>query len=336
MTGTARIASMSQNNFTTIIYAGLDVAKATLQFSLCGVSYEIQNTSAGHKRILRLLGEAEAARPGSRAQVVMEATGGYEAAVVAALHAAGQPLSVIQPARARHFAHAKAKRAKTDPIDADVLADFGQAVQPTPTPKPNAAQSRLHMLVGRRAQLVETSVAERNRAEHYTDPLLRKQSQQLLALVTRQITQCEKAIAAQLAADATLQTRTTRLQEVAGVGPTIAATLQAHLPELGTLDDGQITALAGLAPYNRDTGTIRGVRFICGGRTVARCALYMAALSAIRHDRILKAFYQRLRTAGKAKMVALTAVMRKLLLLLNRLLKDPNFKLHTRLAAPAA
>ncbi len=233
MAGTARIASMSQNNFTTIIYAGLDVAKATLQLSLCGVSYEIHNTPAGHARILRLLAEAEAAaRPGSRVQVIIEATGGYEAAVVSALHTAEQPLSVIQPARARHFARAQATLAKTDPIDAEVLADFGQAVHPTPTTRPNAAQSRLQMLVNRRSQLVDTSVAERNRAEHYIDPMLRKQSQQLLALLARQLAQCEKEIAAQLAADMSMEARAARLQEVPGIGPTIAAVLQAHLPEL--------------------------------------------------------------------------------------------------------
>lgn len=319
---------MSQNNFT-IIYAGLDVAKATLQLSLCGVSYSLPNTLAGHTRILRLLGEAQGALPGCRVQVILEATGGYEAAVVSALHTADQPLSVIQPARARHFARAQAAHAKTDPIDAAVLAAFGEAIRPTPTTRPNAAQSRLLALVSRRAQLVETSVAERNRSDHYTDKLLRQQSRQHVALLARQLAQCERAIAAQLATDAAMQARAARVQEVPGVGPIVAAVLQAHLPELGTVADGEASALAGLAPYNRDSGTAKGIRYIRGGRVQVRCALYMAALSAIRHDPILQQFYQHLRSAGKVKMVALTAVMRKLIVLLNRLLKNPNFKLQT-------
>lgn len=327
---------MSQNNFTTIIYAGLDVAKATLQFHLCGVSYALHNTTKDHARILRLVAEAEAAaRPGTRIQIVLEATGGYEAALVAALHAAQRPVSVIQPARARHFARARAEHAKTDPIDAEVLSAFGEALRPAPTPPPNAAQSHLGVLVGRRAQLIQTRVVELNRAEHYGDKLLRKQSRQHLALLDRQIAECERAIAAQLAADEAMAARAARVQQVPGIGPTVAAVLQAQMPELGTLTDGQAAALAGLAPYNRDSGPHQGLRYIRGGRATVRCALYMASLSTIRHDRILREFYQRLRAAGKVKMVALTAVMRKLVLLLNRLLAKPGFQLRAAAPAPA-
>jgi transposase len=184
------------------------------------------------------------------------------------------------------------------------------------------------MLVVRRSQLVCARVVESNRAEHYTDPWLRKQSGAYLRLLAAQITACEKAIATQLAADAAMQTRAARLQQVPGIGPTVAAVLQAHLPELGTVADGEAAALAGLAPYNRDSGTFQGVRFVRGGRPQVRTALYMAALTALRFDPILRAFYQRLTAAGKPKMVALTAVMRKLLVLLNRLLRNPNFKLQ--------
>lgn len=326
---------MSQNN-STILYAGLDVAKATLQFHLCGVGYRLENTRKDHARILRLLAEAEAAAlPGTRIQVVLEATGGYEAALVAALHAAERPVSVIQPSRARHFACAQAEHAKTDPIDAEVLTAFGQALRPAPTPAPSAAQSRLAVLVGRRAQLVALRVAELNHAEHYTDKLLRRQSRNLLAVLERQIAACEREIGAQLAEDAPMKTRAARVQQVPGIGPTVAAILQAQRPELGTLTDGEAAALAGLAPYNRDSGPHQGVRFIRGGRASVRCALYMAALSAIRHDRILRAFYQRLREAGKVKMVALTAVMRKLVVLLNRLLRKPSFQLQATASTPA-
>jgi len=317
---------MSKNN-TTILYAGIDVAKATLQLSLAGTSHAIDNDARGHARILKLLSAAEKAQPGRKAHVILEASGGYEAALCGALHAADRTLSVIQPSRARHFAGAKSEHAKTDQIDADVLAAFGEALVPEPTPAPSAAQTHLEHLVGRRAQLVETRTAELNRAGHYTDKLLRTQSRRLLALLDRQIAQCEQAIAAQIAADEDMAARAARLQQVPGVGAIIAATLQAHLPELGRLSDGEAAGLAGLAPYNRDSGPWKGTRRIRGGRAPARCALYMAALSAVRHDRILREFYQRLCAAGKKPLVALTAAMRKLVVLLNRMLKKPTFTL---------
>jgi len=319
-------ASMSQNNITTL-YAGIDVAKSTLQLSLAGVSHCIDNDAKGHARILKLLAAAEKARPGSKVHVILEATGGYEAALCGALHAAARTLSVIQPSRARHFAGARSEHAKTDAIDADVLTAFGEAMAPAPTPPPSAAQSHLEQLVGRRAQLVDTRTAELNRAAHYSDKVLRQQSRRLLALLDRQIAECERAIAAQIAADENFQARAVRLQQVPGIGPIVAATLQAHLPELGTLSDGEAAGLAGLAPYNRDSGPWKGTRRIRGGRAPARCALYMAALSAVRHDRILREFYTRLCQAGKKPLVALTAAMRKLVVLLNRMLKNPAFTL---------
>lgn len=319
-------ASMSQNN-TTTLYAGIDVAKATLQLSLGGASHSLANDAKGHARILKLLAAAEAAQPGSQVHVILEATGGYEAALCGALHAAGRTLSVIQPSRARHFASAKCEHAKTDAIDAAVLAAFGEAIAPAATPAPSAAQTHLAELVGRRAQLVDTRVAELNRAAHYTDKLLRQQSRALLVLLDRQIAQCERAIAAQIAADAAMKARAERLQQVPGIGPVVAAVLQAHMPELGTLTDNEAAALAGLAPYNRDSGPWKGTRHIRGGRAPVRCALYMAALSAVRHDRILREFYTRLCAAGKKPLVALTAAMRKLVVLLNRMLQKPQFKL---------
>lgn len=317
---------MSQTNHH-IIYAGVDIAKASLEVHLEGTSLSLANDRKGHARIVKLLQAAEKARPGSRVEVILEASGGYEAALCAALHEAHCRLSVLQPARARHFAEAKNHHAKTDRIDAAMLAEFGRAIAPTPTPPPSAAQSHLSELVGRRAQLVETRTAELNRAAHHRDALLRRQSRALLALLERQIAQCEQAIATQIAADEAMKARATRVQQVPGIGPVVAAVLQAEMPELGTLSDEQAAALAGLAPYNRDSGPWKGTRRICGGRAPVRCALYMAALSAVRHDRILCAFYTRLLQTGKKKMVALTAAMRKLLILLNRLLKNPDFTL---------
>jgi len=321
---------MSQNNITNpaTLYAGIDVAKATLELSVGSASHPLANDAKGHARILKLLAAAEkAAPPGSKIQVILEATAGYEAALVRALHGAGQPLCVIQPSRGRHFAHAKNQRAKTDPIDAGVLAAFGEAIRPAPTAPPSAAQTHLAELVGRRAQLVETRTAELNRAAHYTDKLLCRQSRQLLALLDRQVAACEKAIGAQIAADLAMKARAERVPQVPGVGPIVAAVLQAEMPELGTLTECEAAALAGLAPYNCDSGPHKGTRRIWGGRAPVRCILYMAAMTAVRHDPILGAFHAKLIAAGKKPMVALTAVMRKLVVLLNRMLKNPEFKL---------
>jgi transposase len=318
---------MSQNNHP-ILYVGIDIAKATFQLHLEGRSENLPNTKAGQAACARRLADAAAATPGRTVHVILEATGGYEAALCAALHAAGRPLSIIQPARVRHFARARANHAKTDPIDAAVLTAFGEAMRPAPTPPPSPAQSRLAALVGRRAQLVEMRTAETLRTEHAGEPLVRRQIRAHLALLDRQITQCDREIAAQIAADEPMKARAARVRQVCGIGPVIAAILQADLPELGTLAVGEAASLAGLAPYNRDSGTHQGVRFIRGGRASVRCALYLAAMSAIRHDRILREFYQRLRAAGKLKMVALTAVMRKLIELLNRMLKNPAFELR--------
>lgn len=322
-------ASMSQTNHT-IIYAGIDLAKATLELNLEGTTSRLCNDAKGHRRILQRLRAVEAARPGSKVHVILEATGGYEASLCSALHEAGHTLSVLQPARVRHFAEAKNAHAKTDRIDAAILTDFGGAIRPAPTPPPSAAQTHLAVLVTRRAQLVETRTAELNRAAHYRAALLRRQSRTLLALLERQIAQCDQAIGAQIAADAQMKARAARVQQVPGIGPVVAAVLQAQMPELGTLSDAQAAALAGLAPYNRDSGPWKGTRHICGGRAPVRCALYMAALSAVRYDPILCAFYTRLCQAGKKPLVALTAAMRKLLILLNRLLKNPNFTLAAK------
>lgn len=313
-------ASMSQNNFT-IIYAGLDVAKATLALSLRGASYALGNEAKGYARLLKLLMEV-----GAPVHVILEATGGYEAAVVRVLHAAGVRVSVLLPSRVRDFARAKGLRAKTDPIDAAVLAAFGAAIQPAPTTPPTTAQLSLTELVQRRAQLVQTRVAEQNRAEHYQDQTARRQAQRLLKLLTTQIAECDQRLAQQLA-QPEFAPRAARLQEVPGVGPVTTATLLAHLPELGQVNEREVAALAGLAPYNCDSGPRKGTRRIYGGRKEVRGALYMAAMTAIRRDPILRTFYQRLCAVGKKPIVALTAAMRKLLLLLNRLVAKPTFHL---------
>jgi transposase len=311
---------MSQNN-THILYVGLDVAKLSLQLHLAGHFHALANDAKGHAQLLKHL------RAHPNAQVVCEATGGYEQPLVRALQAAGIPVSILEAGRVRFFARAQGLRAKTDPIDAAVLSQYGQTFQPAPLPPASPQQQQLADWSQRRRQLVRLLVMEHNHAEHYTDPLARRQSRQLIGLLEKQIAQCDQAITTLIAQDAQLAHKASRLQTIPGVGKVVAATVLAEMPELGTLNQQTAAALAGVAPYNRDSGAQKGIRSISGGRRPIRCALYMAALSAVRHDRILKEFYQRLRTAGKKPMVALTACMRKLIILMNRLLKNDNFQL---------
>jgi len=311
---------MSQNN-PVILHVGLDVAKLSLQLHLAGRFYTLANDRKGHVQLLKLL------RAHPNAQVVCEATGGYEQSVVRALQAADLPVSIIEASRVRYFARAQGQRAKTDPIDAALLSQYGATFQPAATPAPAPQQQQLADLSQRRRQLIQTRTAETNRREHYTDPLCVRQARQLHKLLEKQIEQCDAAITQLIAADAALAHKAKRLDAIAGVGPVVAATVLAEMPELGQLNAQTAAALAGVAPYNRDSGEQAGGRHIGGGRRPVRNALYMATLSAVRHDRILKAFYLRLRAAGKKPLVALTACMRKLIVLMNRLLKNDQFHL---------
>jgi transposase len=311
---------MSQNN-TSILYVGLDVAKLSLQLHLAGRFHSLANDAKGHAQLLKLL----RGHPG--AHVICEATGGYEQPVVRALQAADIPVSIIEAGRVRHFARAQGQRAKTDPIDAAVLTNYGATFKPVPTPAVSAQQQRLAAVSQRRRQLIHTRTAEHNRAEHYTDPLCVRQARQIQKTLEKQIEQCDQAITTLIAADTGLAHKARRLEAIAGVGPVVAATVLAEMPELGKLSAQTAAALAGVAPYNRDSGPQKGTRHISGGRHTVRCALYMATLSAVRHDRILKEFYTRLLAAGKKPLVAMTACMRKLIILMNHLLKNDKFQL---------
>lgn len=311
---------MSQNN-PAILYVGLDVAKSTLQLDLAGKSHPLTNDAQGQRQLLKLLRR----HPG--AHVVCEATGGYEQPAVRALHAAQLPVSVVEAGRVRHFAKAKGLRAKTDPIDAAVLSEYGKTFQPDATLAPTAEQARLAEVSTRRLQLVTTLTAARNRAAHYTEKLCLRQAGQLERLLEKQIAECDDTIVAIIAADEQLKARAERLDEIPGVAAVTAGTVLAEMPELGTISDEAASALVGVAPYNQDSGEHTGQRHIAGGRKAVRCALYMATLSAVRHDPILKKFYTRLREAGKKPKVALVAAMRKLVVLMNRLLRNPDFHL---------
>ena len=311
------------NQKPSTVYAGLDIAKASLQLQWQDKSFDLPNTPAGHAQILKLL----AAVPG--AHVICEATGGYERAVVATFHAARIPVSVINPARARQFARASGHAAKTDAIDAAVLAAFGTAFSPSPTEPRSAVEIKLAALITRRTQLIELRIAEQLRADRCTEPSLRKLFTAALAQLKKQTDKVEALLEETLADQPALATHAQRLDEIVGVGRITAVSLLAAMPELGQLNRRQAAALAGLCPYNRDSGKWKGKRCISGGRPAVRRALYMAALCASRSNPLLKAFYDRLIAAGKPAKLALTAVMRKLVLLMNQLIKNPNFHLAT-------
>lgn len=304
----------------TTIYTGLDIAKLNLQLHLAGRIHDLPNTATGHRRLCKLV----AAQPGGH--VICEATGGYERGVVAALQAAKVPVSILNPARVRHFARAQGQRAKTDNLDAAVLTAYGQALQPKPTAPRTKQEQQLTELVRRRVQLLDALVAQRLQAQPLTLPVLQRQAKSLIRRLEQDIQQIEAQLQALRTQAPALDQRAQKLETIKGVGALTALGMLAELPELGTLNRGQAAALAGLAPHPRDSGQWHGRRTIGGGRPQVRRALYMAALVAARSNHQLKAFYQRLRLAGKPAKVALTAVMRKLVVLMNHLLKSPSLE----------
>ena len=306
----------------TLVYAGLDIAKATLDLHLQGQSLTFAHDPPGCAALIALLRAV-----GAPVLVVCEATGGWERPVVAALHAAQIALALINPRQVRDFARGRGQRAKTDRIDARMLAEFGAANRPEPTPAPSAAQAELAAWVTRREQLQAMLSAETTRQIPGLPKAVAKELAASILRLQKQHAKVVARLAALLAATPELAAKAARLCSIQGVGPGTAATLLGHLPELGTREGRTLAALAGLAPFNDDSGPRRGQRRIAGGRASVRCALYMAALSASRSNHLLKPFYDRLIAAGKPAKVALTAVMRKLIILMNHLLKNPNFSL---------
>jgi len=299
-----------------VVYAGVDVAKATLQLHLQSRQSEFANTPAGLRQLLKEMQKV------TGVHVVCEATGGYEQPMVKVLHGAQIPVSVTNPARVRAAAQAQGQRAKSDPIDAQGLTDYGQRYQPEATPPTSATQEQLVALTQWLKQLIHGQAMAKTQAEHHQEPFVRRQHAKLIVHLQSQIKAVEEQIEALLERDAALQKRVNCLDDIAGVGPRTAWMVLAHMPELGQLNRQQVGSLAGLAPWIRDSGTMKGRRCIGGGRPEVRLALYMAALSAARSNPVLSAFYKRLRAKGKLAKVALTAVMRKLLIYMNHQLKD--------------
>lgn len=294
-----------------------------LDLSLAGQPpCQLANDAAGITTLIQLLKKLP-----QPVQVICEPSGGYERDLLEALWAAGLAVSLVHAARVRAFARAQGLLAKTDPIDAVVLREFGELLQPKTLAAPSPERERLAALVQRREQLVTILSTEEQRQAQARDAVVKKMAGSLLRELQKQIEQMDALIETQIASDATLKLQSERLQQVKSIGPVTASTLLAELPELGTLSRNESGALAGVAPYNRDSGAHCGRRTIRGGRVRVRRVLYMAAVVATRFNPILKAFYDRLVKAGKPKKLALTAVMRKLIVLLNHLLKNPQFKL---------
>jgi transposase len=310
---------------STEIFVGLDVAKAQLDVAVrpSGERWSVANDESG---IAQLVGRLRALRP---TLIVAEATGGFERAAIAALAAASLPVVVANPRQVRDFARATGQLAKTDRLDAAILALFGERVRPAPRPLPDEAAQLLDALLTRRRQLLEMLVAEKNRLGFAPRPLHRGIRQHIRWL-ERQLDDVTKELAAQIERSPAWRAQDDLLQSVPGVGPVVSATLLGELPELGALNPKQIAALVGVAPLARDSGTLRGKRMVWGGRASVRTALYLAALCGRRWNPVLRAFYERLRAAGKPTKVALIACARKLLTILNAMVRDQR-----RWAAPA-
>lgn len=300
------------------IIVGIDVSKDRLDVAVrpSGEVFTIERNAVGLEQLtvrLRALGPE---------LVALEASGGFETIVAAAVAGAQLPVVVVNPAQIRAFARAVGQRAKTDPIDAGVIAHFAEATKPEPRPLPDEATQLLADLVARRRQILEMMVAERQRQKRVTVPHLRNSIVRLLKALERELASVDTDINDAVRGSPAWREKEDLLASVPGVGPTIARTLIAELPELGQLSRRQIAALAGLAPFTRQSGQWRGRSFIGGGRTTVRTALFMGAMVAKQHNPILKAFFDRLVAVGKPKMVALIAVARKLLTMLNAILRD--------------
>lgn len=302
-------------------YVGLDVAKDRLDYTVDGTCCDhVPNTAIGHERLVATLRSLRGVR------VICEATGGYQRAVVAALLQAKLEVCVVNPGRVRAFAHAEGVLAKTDRLDAQLLRRFGEKVRPRLHAPMDQAAITLRELLDYRRQVSDQLVAVRNRLE-LAGPVLRTRLDGQVAFLEKELITTDRLIQDHIDHDDTLRRKATRLRELKGAGPVLTATLLAYVPELGGIESPQLSALIGVAPFARDSGRSQRARRVRGGRSVVRHVLYMAAIAAAQHNPVLRSFYTRLVAAGKPKPVALVAVMRKMLHVLNRLIADPNFVL---------
>ncbi len=297
------------------VFVGIDVSKAQLDLALRpGEGCSVPHDEAG------IAGIVDRLRVLSPTLIVLEATGGLELPLTGALAAAGLPVVVINPRQARDFAKATGKLAKTDLLDAQLLAHFAEVMRPLSRPLLDEQAQALGAIVARRRQLIEMLTAEKNRFGRAPQPI-RARLRAHIAWLEQEVARIETDLGQAIRDSPVWKEKEDLLRSMPGVGPVLATTLLADLPELGTLNQKQIAALVGVAPLNRDSGTLRGRRTVWGGRAHVRATLYMSALVATRYNPVIQAFYRRLCAAGKAKKVALTACMRKLLIMLNAMLK---------------
>jgi transposase len=299
------------------LFVGIDVAKDTLDVAVrpTAETWQVANEAAGISVLVAQLGSM------APALVVLEATGGFEGPLLAALAVAAVPVVRVNPRQVRAFAQAIGLLAKTDRIDARVLAHFAEAVKPVPRALPDAATQELRALLLRRRQVVEMLTAERNRLGT-VPPRIHQAIRQHISWLEGELTSLDDDLTQAIQRSAVGQATEAILQSIPGVGPVLSRTLLGQVPELGTLGPKQVAALVGVAPFNRDSGTMRGRRKVWGGRAEVRAVLYMSTLVATRYNPVIKAFYARLLAAGKLKKVALTACMHKLLLIMNAMVRD--------------
>jgi len=297
-------------------FIGIDVSKDTLDVAsyASNKKWQFSNNDNGISQLIQKLHESAAAL------VVMEATGGYETPSAYALHRAGIPCAIINPREVRDFAKATKKLAKTDALDARVLAHFAAVIKPEPRPISDDKAEELEAILARRRQIVNMLTAEKNHLHTARKPV-KEEIKDHIAYLERKLTDIESNLQGRIQESPVKRINDELLRSVPGVGPTLSVTLLVDLPELGTLSGKQIAALVGVAPLNRDSGAFRGKRKVWGGRGQVRAALYMATLTATRYNPIVRQFYVRLCEMGKAKKVALVACMRKLLVILNSMLK---------------
>ncbi len=296
----------------TDVFVGIDVSKDRLDVAArpSGESWQVANTELGIATLVKRLAKLQPTL------VVLEATGRLESAAVSALAVADIPLAIVNPRHVRDFARSTGKLAKTDKLDAQMLARFADAVRPEPRPLPDETQQRLEALLVRRRQLLGMVTAERNRRRR-APVLTRAEIDEHIAWLQVRVEALEDELNKTIRSSPLWREKVALLRSVPGVGPMLAATIVAQLPELGVLTHKEIAALVGVAPLNRDSGNWRGKRTIWGGRPQVRAALYMSALVASQFNPLIRPFYLRLLATGKPKKLALTACMRKLLIILN-------------------
>jgi transposase len=304
-----------------LVYLGIDIAKSYLDAAIGNEKRRLPNDAVGHGQLIDWIKQME-----TPVQVICEPSGGYERALVRALVRAQLKVSLVPANRVRQFARAAGILAKTDRIDANVLCAFAKAMQPATISPSQLEQEHLRELESQRRHLTHLLVMEQNRGARVSGLCVRRLNRSLINQIKKQIEKLDLLIKEHIEESAELSAKAQRLTAISGVGARTAALLLAQLPELGQLNRREVAALVGVAPFNRDSGKMRGKRAIYGGRRFVRHGLYMAALVAARHNPILRAFYQRLRAAGKPAKLALTATMRKLLIVLNSSLKpDPIY-----------